>query len=97
MKKYSFPFPILISREGRWYVSACPALGIATQGKTEKEVRDNMRELIAQYVDDPDTLKPNPQLLYSTSLTYVAVPIADTLIHGLLRSLRGLAKTGVSS
>ncbi len=81
-KNYSLPFPILLSREGGWYVAACSMLDIATQGKTEQEVRDNMRELIMEYLDDPDTRKPVPELLDATSLTYVAVPMSGTVAYG---------------
>ena len=49
--------PIVISREGKWHVAACLLLDIATQGKTEKEVRENMEGLINEYFEDPDTPK----------------------------------------
>lgn len=50
------PLPVILTKEGRWFVAACPVLDIATQGKTEKEVKANMEELIAEYLKDPDTL-----------------------------------------
>jgi len=53
------PFPILITKEGKWFVASCPVLDIATQGKTEKEVKENMVELIDEYFSDPDTPKPS--------------------------------------
>lgn len=34
------PFPVLISKEGKWFVACCPMLDIATQGRTEEEVRE---------------------------------------------------------
>jgi len=46
--------PIIISREGKWYVASCPVLDIATQGATE-EVKENMKDLIKEYLEDPDT------------------------------------------
>ena len=52
------PFPVLIAREGKWYVASCPLLDIATQGKTEKEGKENIAELINEYLSDPDTTKP---------------------------------------
>lgn len=51
----SLPFPVLITTEGKWFVAECPLLHIATQGKTEKEVKENMQALIEDYLDDPDT------------------------------------------
>jgi predicted RNase H-like HicB family nuclease len=55
------PFPIIIAREGKWYVASCPLLDIATQGKTEEEVKANMVDLIDAYLSDPDTPKPAPR------------------------------------
>jgi len=48
------PFPVVISREGKWFVASCPILDIATQGKTEKEVKENIAELIDEYLKDSD-------------------------------------------
>ena len=52
------PLPILVTKEGKWFVASCPILDIATQGKTEKEVKENMTDLINEYLADPDTVKP---------------------------------------
>jgi predicted RNase H-like HicB family nuclease len=49
------PFTIVIAREGKWFVASCPQLGIATQGKSEAEARENMADLIEDYLSDPDT------------------------------------------
>lgn len=46
-----------LTTEGKWFVAECPVLHIATQGKTEKEVKENMQDLIEEYLDDPDTPK----------------------------------------
>ena len=53
------PFPIILTKENKWFVASCPILDIATQGKTEKEVKENMAELIGEYLSDPDTAKPS--------------------------------------
>jgi len=52
------PFPVVITKEGKWFVASCPILDLATQGKSEKEVRENMKDLISEYMSDPDTPKP---------------------------------------
>ena len=49
------PLPVVIAKEGKCFVASCPVLDIATQGKTEKEVRENMEDLINDYFNDPDT------------------------------------------
>ena len=63
------PLPILITKENKWFVASCLILDIATQGKTEKEVKENMAELINEYLSDPDTAKPSLEDLMSLSLT----------------------------
>jgi len=50
--------PFIIMKEDGWFVAECPVLDISTQGKTEKEVRENMEDLIDDYFKDPDTVKP---------------------------------------
>ncbi len=50
-------FPVLISKEGKWFVASCPMLDIATQGKNEEEVKENIVDLIEEYMEDPDTQK----------------------------------------
>ncbi|MCD6522122.1 MAG: type II toxin-antitoxin system HicB family antitoxin [Candidatus Diapherotrites archaeon] len=56
--KRAVPLPIVITKEGKWFVASCPILDIATQGRTEKEVKENMKDLINEYMRDPDTPKP---------------------------------------
>jgi len=60
-------------------VAACPLLDVATQGKTEEEVKINMKELIEDYMKDPDTPKPEMQTLISTSITLsnISVNLGD--------------------
>ena len=68
-------FPIFIGREDNWFVASCPILDMATQGKTEEEVKENMKELIEDYMKDPDTSKPKLKTIMSSSviITNIAV------------------------
>ena len=68
-----YALPIIINKEGKWYVASCPLLDVATQGKTEGEVRRNIKALINEYMKDPDTKKPSMDFLMEFSL--VTVPI----------------------
>jgi hypothetical protein len=63
-------------------------LGIATQGKTEKEVKENMADLINDYLNDPDTPKPSMEDLMSLSLTNIPVKVPSGALH--LKSSRFL-------
>lgn len=49
-----FPFPVFITTEGKWFVAECPILGIASQGESEAEVKNNIKDLIKEYLKDPD-------------------------------------------
>jgi predicted RNase H-like HicB family nuclease len=75
------PLPILIAKENKWFVASCPILDIATQGKTEKEVKENMADLINDYLNDPDTQKPSMEDLLSLSLTNIPVKIPEGVLH----------------
>jgi len=81
-KLIQFPFPIFITKEGKWFVAECSLLGIATQGKTEEEVKANMKDLIREYLSDPDTPKPSLKEIIPSSLTYLSVPLPEKLLHG---------------
>lgn len=83
MKKViQFPFPIFVTTEGKWFVAECPLLSIATQGRTEQEVKENIKDLIKEYLQDPDTPKPQLQRISATSLSYIPVPVSKELVYG---------------
>lgn len=77
-----FPFPVFITKEGKWFVAECPIFNIATQGRTENEVKENMRDLIEEYLKDPDTPKGQLKKINSSSLTYVPVAVSKELLYG---------------
>ena len=81
-KSIQFPYPVFITRENKWFVGDCPILNIATQGKTEKELKENMKELIEEYLNDPDTPKPSFKNMSSASLTFVAANTPRKLVYG---------------
>ncbi len=76
------PLPIVIAKEGRWFVATCPVLDIATQGKTEEEVKENMEDLISEYFKDPDTAKPEIKAIMTVSLTNIPVKVPESVLHG---------------
>ena len=41
----------IIEREEDWYVSLCPELDIASQGKTIEEARDNLAEAVELFFE----------------------------------------------
>ena len=77
-----FPFPVFIAKEGRWFVSECPVLSIATQGRTEKEVKENMKDLIAEYLKAPDTAKISLDDLGFSSFTYISALMPKRFLYG---------------
>lgn len=81
-KKIEVSLSVVISREGKWFVASCPLLDIATQGKTEKEVKENMRELIEEYFNDPDTKKPPIKTMMSASVSLVDIPVELEVYNG---------------
>lgn len=75
-------FPIVVMKEGDWYVASCPQLDIATQGKTEQEVKENIEDLIDEYLNDEDTLKPEMNAeLKSFSFIHLKAP-KNMILHG---------------
>ena len=86
-KNIPIPLPIITSKEGKWFVAGCPLLDIATQGKTEKEVKENMEELINEYFSDPDTPKPKIKTMMTTSISITNIPIdISDVLHGKVKT-----------
>lgn len=80
--KVEMPLPVIIAKEGKWFVASCPLLDIATQGKTEKEVKEMMEDLITDYFKDPDTPKPEIKTIMSVSLTNIPVKVPVGVLRG---------------
>ena len=81
------PIPIVIAKEGKWFVASSPVLDIATQGKTEKEVKENMADLINDYFKDPDTPKPQINTIMEISITNIPVNIPEGVLHSKASSV----------
>ena len=47
------PFAATVWREGKWYVSQCLELDVASQGDTVEQARDNLREALELYFEPP--------------------------------------------
>ena len=45
------------------------------------EVKENMADLINDYLSDPDTAKPSFEDLISLSLSNIAVTVAEGVLH----------------
>lgn len=71
-----------MAKEGKWFVASCPPLDIATQGRTEQEVKENMEDLINEYFKDPDTPKPEIESIMSVSLTNIPIDVPEGILHG---------------
>ncbi len=78
---YIISFPVLISKEGKWFVACCPLLDIATQGITEEEVKENLEDLIEEYMEDTDTQKPDFETIKSASVTMTSIPVKIRSVH----------------
>ena len=46
-------FSASVWREGEWYVAQCLEVDVASQGESEDEALDNLREAIALYFEPP--------------------------------------------
>jgi predicted RNase H-like HicB family nuclease len=55
------PFAATVWREGKWYVSQCLELDVASQGETEEEALANLKEAIELHFEAPQATRP-PQI-----------------------------------
>ncbi|MBN2487622.1 MAG: type II toxin-antitoxin system HicB family antitoxin [Methanosarcinaceae archaeon] len=47
-------FSAMVHKEDDWYVSWCPDIDIASQGKTVEEAVANLKEAVELYLEDED-------------------------------------------
>ena len=52
------PFAAAVWREGDWYVSQCLEVDIASQGETEEEALDNLKEALELHFEPPQATRP---------------------------------------
>jgi predicted RNase H-like HicB family nuclease len=55
------PFAATVWREGKWYVSQCLELDVASRGETEEEALLNLKETLELYFEAPQAT-PLPQV-----------------------------------
>ena len=55
------PFAATVWREGNWYVSQCLEIDIASQGATEEEALENLREALELHFEPPQATRPPAQ------------------------------------
>ncbi len=56
----------ILHKEGDWYVSWCPELDIASQGKTVEEALLNLQEAVELYLEDEDVQLPEVSPIFTT-------------------------------
>ncbi len=52
------PFSATVWREGEWSVSRCLDVDVASQGRTEEEALDNLREALELHFEPPVAIPP---------------------------------------
>lgn len=52
------PFAATVWREGDWYVSQCLEVDVASQGATEEEALENLREALELHFEPPHPTRP---------------------------------------
>ena len=52
MKKTLKHFSAIVEKEDDWYVSLCPELDVASQGKTIEEAIANLKEAVELFLED---------------------------------------------
>ena len=51
-------FSASVWREGNWYVAQCLNLDIASQGETEEEALENLKEALELHFEPPQSNRP---------------------------------------
>jgi predicted RNase H-like HicB family nuclease len=54
-------FAATVWREGKWYVSQCLEIDVASQGETEEEALENLKEALELHFEAPQATR-SPQV-----------------------------------
>ena len=52
------PFAATVWPEGKWYVSQCPEVDVASQGEIEEEALANLKEALELHFESPQATRP---------------------------------------
>jgi predicted RNase H-like HicB family nuclease len=52
------PFAATVWREGDWYVSQCMEVDVASQGRSEEEALENLKEALELHFEAPQATRP---------------------------------------
>lgn len=82
MKK-THQFSAIIQIEDDWYVSTCPKLDVASQGKTMEEAISNLKEAVELFLEDKKQILLNLSNIHPprSSLLLVSWSDAGTIYH----------------
>lgn len=69
-------FTGIIQRDNDWYVSLCPELDIASQGKTVEEARRNLAEAIELFFEVASPNEVQERLHSEVFVTQIGVAVA---------------------
>ena len=65
-------FAVIITKGEVAFVSYCPQLGVASQGKTVKEAKDNLQEAVELYLETLD----KDEILLSKEIFTTSIEVA---------------------
>ena len=72
----SYHFTVVITKEKRWYVAQAVELGVASQGKTIEEAKNNVREAVELYLEDSTIAKGQLNKKFEPMVTTMEVDYA---------------------
>lgn len=59
-----------IWKEGKHYVSYCPELEVASQGKTEEQARNRIRKAVELFLEETKRMGTLPEILRFTGFSF---------------------------
>jgi predicted RNase H-like HicB family nuclease len=63
----------IVHKEGKWFVSLCPELDIASQGKTADEARKNLQEAVELFFEEASPSEIRRSLHSETEISRFSV------------------------
>ena len=70
-----YNFTVIIEREDDMYVSLCPELDLASQGKSIEEARDNLKEAVELFLETASESERKQRMHSEVLITRIEVAI----------------------
>jgi predicted RNase H-like HicB family nuclease len=76
-----FKLPFSLSPKDKWYVASCPLLDVHSQGDTQEQAKQNLREALVAFLSSCLERRVLDEVLKDCGLTSIVADVAEPLFE----------------